>query len=178
MSEPVTVARPYAKAAFEIACEDRAVPHWAEVLSELEALLKKNVVLRAVQDPTCTPQQISQSVIYRLDDLLKEKTKNFIRLLAKKKRLILASYIKTLFEAYRADQEQRVQAEVVSAMALDQNQQDVICRMLENYLSAQVIVHCRIDKALLGGAVIRAGDLTIDGSLKHRLEKLSDALGV
>ena len=178
MSEPITVARPYSKAVFAVACEDHALKQWGDALTAIEALLKEDRMSRAVRDPTCTPRQISQSVIYQLGDFLDGKTKNFVRLLAEKKRLVLIPQIKALFEMYRAKQENRVQAEVLSAMELDIDQITAMRTMLEHYLQSKVVLDCRVDQTLIAGAVIRAGDLTIDGSLQHRLARLSDTLGV
>ena len=178
MSEPITVARPYSKAAFEVACESHTLKQWGDALAAIEALLKEDRMSRAVRDPTCEPHEIAQSVIYQLGDLLDVKMKNFVRLLAEKKRLVLIPQVGVLFEMYRAKQENRVQAEVLSAIELDIDQLTDMRTMLEHYLQSKVVLDCRVDQTLIAGAVIRAGDLTIDGSLQHRLARLSDTLGV
>ena len=177
MAEPTTIARPYAKAAFEVACDHNAVAAWSQALAAIETWLANDAARRAVSNPLFPAHSVAQIVIGAIDNL-DEQMKNFIRLLVENHRLLLISYIATLFEEYRAQSEQRVEAQVISAMPLDDTQQKSLTETLGRRLNAKVVLNCSLDKNLLAGAVIHAGRLSIDGSLKARLQKLSDTLNI
>ena len=176
MSELVTAARPYARAAFEIACERNTTAQWSKTLAVLAEVVSDSNAVQLIGDPTRSAQQIADFIVEILGDTLDEYSCNFVRLLAVNRRLALASDIAALFEQYRGDAEQSSVAEIVSAQPLSDAQQDALCRAIEQRTGRKVIAKCRIDEALLGGATVRIGDFIIDGSLRTKLEKLSQTL--
>ena len=180
MSELATAARPYARAAFEFADERAAVAQWSATLAALAAIVADETVARLVRDPRLSAPRVADLINGALGDVLDAPPSahvcNFVRLLADNRRLALAAPLAELFEEYRAAAEQRVSAEIVSAFALDQAQQDSIREALSRRLGKSVDVACRVDASLLAGAVVRAGDWVIDGSLKSRLAKLAAAI--
>ena len=182
MSEPTTVARPYAKAAFASATAHSNVAAWSATLLALQPLLADDTMRHTVSHPLLPAKRIGGLIIAALEDSapenLDDRMRNFIYLLAENHRLPLIPHIATLFEEYRAQSEQRIEAQVVSAMALSDEQQKSLTEALSRRLNAQVVLNCSLDKSLLAGAVIRAGRLSIDGSLKAQLQKLSTALDV
>ena len=111
------------------------------------------------------------------DRPLSEECGNFIRLLAERGRLRLAPEIAVLFARYWARSERRIEAEAVSAMALDEAQQAALRVALERRTGKKVRLDCRVDASLLGGAIIRADGMVIDGSLRNRLRQLAASLG-
>ena len=175
MSEPTTIARPYAKAAFEVACKHDTVASWSKALAAIKACLADNAVQRIVGNPLFPAQSVAQFVITKVNDL-DAQVQNFVSLLAENHRLMLIPHITALFEEYRAQSEQRVEAQVIAAMPLDEAQQKSLTETLSRRLNAKVVLNCSLDKSLLAGAVIHAGRLSIDGSLKSRLQKLSETL--
>lgn len=80
------------------------------------------------------------------------------------------------YEAERSRVENTVDVEVVSAVPLSPAQSEKLGQALTARLKRRVRMQNSVDPALLGGAVIRAGDMVIDGSLKGRLERLATEL--
>ena len=175
MAEPTTIARPYAKAAFEVACAHDTVMVWSQALAAVKTCLADDAVQRIVGNPLFPAHSVAQFVITKVDDL-DVQVQNFVSLLAENHRLMLIPHITALFEEYRAQSEQRVEAQVIAAMPLDEAQQKSLIETLSRRLNAKVVLNCSLDKSLLAGAVIHAGRLSIDGSLKSRLQKLSETL--
>ena len=177
MSELVTAARPYARAAFEFADEHDAVAPWSRALSALAAIATDDTVARLTRDPRLPTARVADLINDALGDVLgappSHHVRNFVRLLAENRRLALAAPLAELFEEYRAAAEQRVGAEIVSAFALDQARQDSIREALSRRMGKDVVVTCRVDASLLAGAVVRVGDWVIDGSLKSSLARLA-----
>jgi len=175
MSEPLSIARPYAKAAFAVATQHNTVDGWSRSLAKLAGWLGSDLARRAVNNPLLPAAHVAEIIIGKIA-ALDEHAQNFVRLLARNRRLLLLPQIRDLFEDYRAQSEQRVDAEVISALPLGKNQQKALKRALSQHLNAKVVLKCRVDRSLLAGARIHAGSLSIDGSLKARLQQLADTL--
>lgn len=107
---------------------------------------------------------------------LDQAARNFVSVLAENKRLELLPEIAVLFEQYKAEQEQSVDVEVTSAFALNADQQDQLAKALSARLRREVRMQTREDASLIGGIVVRAGDLVIDGSVRGKLAQLAEAL--
>ena len=124
-------------------------------------------------DPELTVDKIADFVNGVAGDKLNAGMQNFVRVLAANRRLLLLPEIAAHYEAFRAQVENTVNVEVISAVKLDAAQAEKLVRG-DQYarLKRRVNMHNTVDATLLGGAVIRAGDLVIDGSLKGRLERL------
>ncbi len=178
MAELTTLARPYAKAAFEFARDQKDLASWSSALSLMAALTNENNIVKVLASPTLTPEQKSAMFVEVCGDKLNPTQQNFVRVLAENKRLSLSKEISELYELYKANQEKTVEVEVQSAFAID----DAIAEKLKNILSKkldrEVHLHTSINKALIGGALVRAGDTVIDSSVKGRLAKLAEAMGV
>lgn len=176
MSDLTTAARPYARAAFDAACAHQEQESWSEMLAFMVAVAC-DPTLRAVLDsPALSRQQAAELLISVCEARLNERARNFIRLLAENDRIRLLPDIEILFRRYRAEAEGTVNAEVISASEVDDAQLAHITQALRQRLGKEVQLVSRTDPALIGGAVIRAGDLVIDGSVRGRLDKLSTAL--
>jgi F-type H+-transporting ATPase subunit delta len=109
-------------------------------------------------------------------DTLNGGMQNFVRVLAENHRLLLLPEIATQYEELRSEVENTIDVAVVSAIALSSEQQDKLAQALSARLKRKVHMHTSVDAALVGGAVVRAGDLVIDGSLKGRLQRLATDL--
>jgi F-type H+-transporting ATPase subunit delta len=101
---------------------------------------------------------------------------NFVRLLSQNKRLEVLPQIAVQFELLRAQYENELDVEVTSAVAMNAEQQSKLIDSLKTRFKRDVRMHSSVDATLLGGAVIRAGDLVIDGSIKGRLQRLASEL--
>ena len=173
MAELSTLARPYAKAAFEYAAEAGDLQNWSDGLAVAAAVAQQNVVEKLLSSPTYTA---AQQVITVCGDALSGKMLNFIRVLADNHRLKLLPQIYQQFEILKANREKTVEVNVVSAMEITAEQQEKLASALSAKLERTVNMQVSIDSTLIGGAVVRAGDTVIDGSIRGRLSKLAEAL--
>jgi len=177
MAETTTVARPYARAAFEAARESNSLPRWSEFLQLLAAVVSDSQMAELLGDPDLGSGAKCEAVLDVCADDLSDDGRNFIRTLAENRRLPVVPEIAVVFEKLRADAERTVEAEVISARKLTKDQEAQIAEALAKRLDRQVAIRNTIDKSLLGGAIIRAGDLVIDGSARGKLHKLAVAIG-
>ena len=176
MSELATVARPYARAAFELARETQSIAEWGQVLDALATAIADEGDQSFITNPNISQQQIVQELLDGFAGKLDKLQEQFIRLLVSTHRLLVMADIARLFHSYQAVEEQSVQAEISSARPLDHEQIQTIREALTRRIGKTVHISTQVDESLLGGAVIRAGDQVIDGSLKNRLRSLSTAL--
>jgi F-type H+-transporting ATPase subunit delta len=176
MAEKVTIARPYAKAAFEYAREHGAFARWSEVLGAASTIVVDPQVTGLLANPRVTPSQLVDLIAGILGDTLDEHGKNFLNTLAQNRRLSLLPEIAAIYETLRADIEQIADVHVTSAMALTDEQRNRLATALKKRLRREVRLHESVDPALVGGAVVRSGDLVVDGSLRAGLERLATEL--
>ncbi len=176
--ERSTLARPYAEAVFRLALERKALKAWSEML-QLAATVAADPQVAALIDNPRVPRE--RFVAFFLDVAGKKLDKdaaNFIRLLSENHRLALLPEIASLYELLRAQAEGRVEAEVISASAVSDAQLKDIAAALKKRLGRDIDLSTRIDPALIGGIVIRAGDLVIDGSVQGKLRALATHLNL
>jgi F-type H+-transporting ATPase subunit delta len=178
MAEWITLARPYAKAAFDYALEHNALGEWSRQLNLAAAVIGSDKVRQVIESPAFTTAQQADALIGLLGADLGEKPCNFLRTLATNKRLPLLPEIATLFDQFKAGQENAVDVEVSSAFPLGADVADRLATALRNKLQRDVKLSTAIDKSLLGGVVVRSGDVVIDGSVRGRLEKLAKAIAL
>ena len=176
MAELSTLARPYARAAFEYARDNQKLAQWAEQLATAAAVASDKALEIALNDPSLTAEQQAEMLSDVCGDALDAQARNFVAVLAANKRLALLPQIYTLFEQYKANQEKTVDVEVVSAFDLAEATREKLAAVLGKKLEREVEVRTSTDRNLLGGVLIRAGDLVIDGSIRGRLNKLSAAM--
>lgn len=173
MAERATIARPYAKAAFEHAQEQKALARWSILFAKASAVVSDPRVGKLLTNPRVS----SQDLLGLIDDVcgadLDEHARSFFKELADNRRLDVLPEVTSQFETLRAEVESIVDVEITSAIALDEAQRTRLQKALEKKLQRTVRMHCAIDQTLIGGAVIRAGDVVIDGSVKARLERLA-----
>ena len=176
MAETQTIARPYAQAAFKHASEQHRLKDWSDMLSLLAAVAIDPAMHEIVDSPRLTEVQLADLFISICGEHLDDKGSNFVRVLADNRRLGLLPDIAALFEIQRRDAEGTVLAELVSAYPVSEAQQAKVIESLRRRLGREIELTCSTDAGLLGGAVIRAGDLVIDGSVLGKLERLGTAL--
>lgn len=178
--ELITAARPYARAAFACA-ELEARRDWAMQLKRLSEAVAMPALACLIDDPRYSRAQVGEVLIELLrrhdGGRVSAECTNLIRLLAERGRLRLLPEIAVLFARYWAQSEQRIEAEALSAQALDDAEQAALQVALERRSGKKVRLSCKVDPSLLGGAVIRAEGMVIDGSLRNRLQQLAAALG-
>jgi F-type H+-transporting ATPase subunit delta len=176
MAESLTIARPYAQAAFQFASQHHTLKDWSEMLQLLAAVAADPDMADTIDNPQLTEKQIAELFISIGGDRLNEKCHNFIRLLAENGRLQVLPDIAALFEVLRREAEQSIQAQLITAYPATEGQKDAVIEALKRRLQRDIELDCSTDSSLLGGAIIRAGDLVIDGSVRGKLERLGNAL--
>ncbi len=176
MAELSTLARPYAKAAFQYALEKGALAQWSGQLATVAAVTAADGMDAVLNNPSLTAGQQAQLVNEVCGDELNGEVKNFVAILADNKRLALLPEISAQFELFKANQEKSVDVEVVSAFDLEEATAMRLAEVLGKKLEREVKVSTSTDQDLLGGVLIRAGDLVIDGSVRGRLNKLAEAM--
>ncbi len=176
MAENITIARPYAQAIFSLAQEQGDLKGWSDMLQFAAAVATDPEMVAVIDSPRFDNDQVADLFIDICGDKLSDAGKNMIRVLADNDRLSLLPEVAELYETERASVEGTIVAEVISATALNDAQQKNIAEALKKRLGRDVTLECKIDESLLGGAIIRAGDVVIDGSVVGKLEKLTSAL--
>lgn len=175
MSEFITVARPYAKAAFDLAVERQALDHWQGMLT-FAAEISHIEQVRDMIVGVSAPEALASRFVAVCGEMLDEQGRNLIRVMAENRRLPALSDVLQLFVELRAQHEQTAEVDVTSAHPLEDQQLEKITLALEKKLSRRVKLNCNIDKSVIAGVVIRVGDMVIDGSIRGRLDRLADAL--
>ncbi len=176
MAELSTIARPYTKAAFQTALEQKALDKWSEMLSLAATATQDEQVSQLLSNPALAADQKAGLVLDICSGKLDEQGKNFIQLLAEYKRLSILPEISALFDRLKAEHEKSVHVSVTSAFKLTKEQQTKLAQAIGKKLDRVVEISAVIDKALIGGVVIRTEDLVIDGSVRGKLQKLADAM--
>ena len=173
MADRTTIARPYAKAAFAEARERGALTAWAQALATAAQVVRDPRVVPLIDNPRVTPDELAQLLIGIAGQDLSEDGRNFLLTLAANHRLACLPEISALFHELKDEAEGVADVTVTSATALDAKQQQSLSAALKRRLKRDVRLHLQIDPTLIGGAVVRAGDLVIDGSLRARLTRMA-----
>lgn len=172
MLNRTTLARPYARAAFEAARDADALPRWSEALELASEIAASEEMHYLAGDPRVGGDRLLELITGIGEDRFDQAFSNFLKVVIANGRLELLPEIAAQFEQYRREAEQRVRVEVVSAQPMDDEQTRAMAERLQARFGREVDLHVEVDEALIGGAVIRAGDKVIDGSVRGRLEQL------
>jgi len=176
MSNAITIARPYAQAAFEEAQKQNALKAWSELLLGLADVVQNADVCAVVSNPKVSKAKVAELMDAFVGASANAQQRNFVRVLADNQRLLVLPEIAELFEVLKADAEKTVNVVVDSAFELSAAQQDKIVSSLKKRMGREIKLACNVKKDLLGGVVIRAGDKVIDGSALTRLSEMANAL--
>jgi len=176
MSSLTTLARPYAKAAFELARGDDNLAYWDDMLSAVAVATSDASMARWLQSPFATEEKAVEIIVEAVGGKTDHRFKGYLRVLAGNGRLSLSSGISQLFMQLRQDAEKCLQVRVVSAVSLQDSQIKRMQSALAKRFDREISLHNDIDPGVLGGAIIYAGDQVIDGSLKGRLKRLEGSL--
>ena len=180
MSDTTTIARPYAKAIFELALSAKQLGDWSAILLALSEVMTLPDAVQFIRNPATTDDEQAQllmTVATKVKSNVDEKLiQCLLSLLADNKRLLLIPGIFVEYERLRAKQEKTLVVAVNSYSPLSEVQQQQMIEKLTHRLQRRVELEVSIDETLLGGALIQAGDLVIDGSVRGQLQKLAYSL--
>lgn len=173
MADKTTIARPYAKAAFEEAKAGKHLGPWSASLRAAAAVVQDPRVQNLLGNPAVSTAELAKLVIDLSGSQLDAQGRNFVQTLAENRRLAYLPEISTLFDGLKDEAEGVIDVTVTSAAPLEQGQRETLSAALQRRLKRQVRLHCETDSSLIGGAVLRAGDLVIDGSVRSRLNRIA-----
>jgi F-type H+-transporting ATPase subunit delta len=175
MSEWTTIARPYAKAAFDYAVEHKTIAQWQEMLV-FAAEVSKNETVKSLLTGSVAAEKLVEIFNGVCGEQLDLQGQNLVKILAENRRLQALSEISVMFNQLKADYDKEIDVDITSAVKLNKKQQTDIGKSLEKRLARKVKLNCSVDPELIAGVLIKAGDTVIDGSLRSKLNRLSDAL--
>jgi F-type H+-transporting ATPase subunit delta len=176
MAETITVARPYAQAAFDEASKHGELKSWSEMLKSAAQAVINPEICAIITSPRVIKSQLEALMLTLSGGTVSRVQGNFIKLLVESQRLILLPEIVVLFEVMRSEAEKNVDVVVTSAFDLSEAQKQKITGALQKRMGREIRLRCETDQKLLGGVIIRAGDKVIDGSARTHLSELANAL--
>ncbi|MEM6639085.1 MAG: F0F1 ATP synthase subunit delta [Pseudomonadota bacterium] len=176
MAELTTLARPYAKAAFEYADANGSLDAWSGALGFLAEVVSNEVVQGKIDDPSVSDAQLLELLQAVASEHLNEPVTNFAKLMIENGRLPTMPDVAALFEIMKAEAEGAVDVDVTSVEPVTDEYKRSLSEALRKKLGREVRLNFSLDESLIGGALIRAGDLVIDGTVRGRLNQLSGAL--
>lgn len=176
MAEMSKFARPYAKAAFDFANQHNQLAEWSQMLGILAEIVSQDVVAQFLKEPTYSTDQHADICITLAGDHLNQQGQNFVKELAENQKLQTLPTIMQLYQEFMQTKAQAIEAKVTSVIPLTEAFQQQLCKSLEQKLGRQVSLDCEIDPNLIGGMVVRAGDVVIDNSVTRQLSRLQETL--
>jgi F-type H+-transporting ATPase subunit delta len=176
MSELATLARPYASAVFKRAKETASAVAWSENLAFMSAVMASEAMAVVVSNPKVKKDKLAELVLDICREHIAKEAANFLKLLLQNNRLALLPHIAKLFEELKAEDEGYITVEVLTAFAFTKEALQKFAATLEKTLSKKVHMNVAVDKSLIGGVLVRAGDRVIDGSVRGQLQNLQKAL--
>jgi F-type H+-transporting ATPase subunit delta len=180
MAENVTLARPYAEAAFQLAKSGNALATWSDVLARLSAVAARPEMEECIGNPRLSPEQLAQLCLdVTASDAklnLSADQQNFVRVLADNDRLIVLQEIAELFNELKHGHEGVKDAEITSAFALDDSTLGTLVADLERKFACRIKASVKVDAELIGGVRIAVGDEVIDASVRGKLAAMATAL--
>lgn len=175
MAELATLARPYAKAAYDYAAEQNAVATWSKLLGTASAMLQDRAFADYLKQPNQSPTDRVHALVSALSDggdLRNTALTNFLSLLAQNNRLALLPEISTEFEEQNRAAQNEIDVVIESAFPLSPSQELLLTSRLEKRFGTKIKATTTVRPELIGGVVIRAGDQVIDDSALGKLEKM------
>jgi F-type H+-transporting ATPase subunit delta len=176
MAELITIARPYAEAAFKLARENNNLAGWSDMLALIEAVVNDDQVARRIGDPSVDNRALESFILAILGERLDGQGRNFVQVLIHNRRLELVPHIRALYEALRREHEGIVEATIVSALPVGEEQVRQLLAALEKKYGRRISAKVEVDPALIGGARIVVGDKVIDATVRGRLDAMAAAL--
>ncbi len=176
MSELATLARPYASAVFKRAKQTNSAEKWSQSLAFISAVLINKNVAAVADNPKISKEKLSHFILDICQGQIDEEGGNFLKLIVQNNRLTLVSHIAKLFEEYKAEDEGYVDVEVISAFEFSKEDKKVLISKLEKTLGKKIHMSVAVDKSLIGGVLVRAGDRVIDGSIRGQLQHMQKTL--
>jgi F-type H+-transporting ATPase subunit delta len=180
MAEPVTIARPYAEAVYKLAQEGSTLSAWSDALANLDAVVSDAQVQVRITDPNISAPQIEGLILGVIGDRFAANVagaaRNFVQVLAQNGRLELTSLVRTHYENLKREHEGVLEAKIISALPISDEQVKQLVSALETKYQRKVITKVETDVQLIGGVKIVVGDKVIDATVRGKLDAMAAAL--
>ena len=177
MSEQISLARPYARAVFELARDSGEYAQWSSELEFLANVTAAPDIISLINNPEVSKAQQVELILDVGKNQLSEQGCNLVKLLAYNNRLPVTVDINQQYLVLRDEAEQIIEAQLITAADVDQEQKQRIEAALSSRLGKKIKLEASVDESLIGGAVVRAGDWVVDGSVKAQLHDLVSVIG-
>ncbi|KKO49427.1 ATP F0F1 synthase subunit delta [Arsukibacterium sp. MJ3] len=175
MSDLTNIARPYAKAAFDFALEQNDLDGWLQMLVFASEVAKNDQIATLLRTSGIAEKQ-ADLFLQVCGEQLNEQGRNFIKVMAENHRLLALPEVLIGFVNLKAEHEKELTVEVTSAITLSKVQQDKLITALSQRLARKVKLNCSVNPEVVGGMLIKAGDMVIDGSIRGKLDRLATTL--
>jgi F-type H+-transporting ATPase subunit delta len=175
MAEVATIARPYAEAAFRLAEDSQAIAAWSDALDRLAAVAISSEVAQLLGNPRVSAAQLTELLV-SLSGTADATLRNFITVLVENKRVTVLPSVHEQFEVLKNEREGMLDAQIDSALPLDDSQVSGLVSDLERRFKRKIRPQVRVDAELIGGVLVRVGDEVIDGSVRGKLASMAAAL--
>ena len=176
MAELVTIARPYAEAAFKLARENQGLQHWSDMLAMIEGIVRDEQIASRIGDPNVDEHALESVILGSLGDRLDGAGRNFVQILVQNGRLELVPHIRGLYEELKREHEGVLEARIISARPVGDDQVRPLLAALEQKYGRKVSAQVEVDPELIGGVRIMVGDKVIDATVRGRLDAMAAAL--
>jgi F-type H+-transporting ATPase subunit delta len=176
MAELATLARPYAEAVFMLAKESGNFDRWSDMLGFLSQIIRRPEISSLFQNPRVHKETLVKLLLDIGAEQLDEAGQNLLKLLAANRKLTVISQIAQQYETLKAKHEGYIKVNLVSTYAVSKQQRQDLETLLQKRFGKRIEIDATIDRSLLGGWLIRAGDQVIDLSVRGRLQKLAGQL--
>ena len=176
MAEIATLARPYANELFDLARGDNALNEWSNMLSVLLGVVEEEKVEIFLEAPENSAKEKALRLSELCGEEIDDRARKLLLALAEHDRLKLLSEVSRQFESLKAEAERLLAVKIQSARELSKNQIESFSDALKSRYGKEVSLEIDVNSDLIGGAVITAGDMVIDGSIRGKLNKLRDSL--
>jgi len=178
MSTLSTLSRPYARAAFELAQGEQALASWDDMLKLAGDVTAEESIAVLLDNPQVSNTEVANLISESAGEAFSQRFEGFVSVLAINGRMALLPDIAEMFHQMRLEAENRMSVKVVSAVPLDEDQSGRLQAALSRRFECDIELENEIDTDVIGGAVVYAGGQVIDGSLRGKLQKLSNGLAI
>jgi len=176
MANLLSIARPYALAAFETAREAKELSIWNDFLDVAATMVNDKTVQKLLANPFTSSEKLFELFHYILSSYINTERQNFLLLLIQNKRLGLLPEISKLFHLYHAAFEKMSKVKIITAIQIEKEYKEKLSHSLSKRMGSDITLECEIDPNIIGGAIIKLGDKVIDGSIRGQLNRLREAL--
>jgi F-type H+-transporting ATPase subunit delta len=176
MAETITVARPYAVAAWRHAEAEGKADLWADMLELMADVARDETMATIIGDPRIDADRLTQLMLDVCGGRINEEAENFVRLLVDNGKLSLMSEISSVYMALKSEAGGAVDATLLAAYPVNAKFEQAIAAAMQKKLSREVKFTTEEDKSLLGGVIVRVGDMVIDASIRGQIESLASEL--